>query len=376
MIERREADFALGVSEVEALAPGVHIAETTYGSLLEIDGRYDIIVCQTPVFPNRLPTKSVVVAQQYSLAKTAYQLGIWRSLCSLNLMYGPHSADRVGGFCAATAVGNPLFDGRSQLADADVDAPGLYLPTHGSLSPMSETLSRLAEIDAKFVVKLHHVTAAERPGPLPSNCVFASSARNPIDLIADSSFVISDSSGAAYDAFAARRPLILASKPDPNAEDFHRLGPDERTHSPLDGCAADWVPGRPLADALSEAIELATQPGAHEQFVDRYYSNFGHAGSSAAEAIVGAASSARSTSFSHSIVYEHVASSLIDFRALDANNQRLREANKKLRSRRQHSTHAVTNRLATRARVVLERTPRLQSSVAAVRRFIRSHRER
>jgi len=370
LIERRTSDFQLTPHDVEAVAPGAQIDETTYERLEEIDGRYDVVVCQTPVLPNRLLKKSAVVAQQYSLAKTNYQLGVWRSLCTLNLMYGAHSTSRVEGFAVARAVGNPLFDDRSTFTAPDTGAPGLYLPTYGSLSSSSETFARLAEIDAEFVVRLHHATVADNPPALPPNCVLASPERHPMDLIAESSFVISDCSGAGYDAVGAFRPLVLVSSPDTGDEAVHRLGRDERTSSPLTEFGAEWHLGRPLDDAVDEARGLAERSGVHEQFVERYYTNFGEAGPAAAEAIVGSVDTSWSMSFGHEVVRDHVAKSLAEKRHLADDNRRLRHANTKLRTRRQEVTSKLANRWSDRARSQLQRQPRLHRAMHTLRRTI------
>ncbi len=368
VIEQRDGRSGLSPHDIQASVGDVNIEHASYERLAELDGRFDVIVCQTPVLPNRLLAKSVVVAQQYSLAKSAYQFGAWRSLCSMNLMYGPDSMERVRGFCAATPVGNPLFDNHIPINEAGTPGTGLYLPTYGSLSSYRETLDRISEVDARFIVKPHHASALDSNEPLPPNCVPAGSEQHPIELMSESSFVVSELSGAAYDAIAARRPLLLAGAPDSSAHDLHRVGADELSNAPLMGHASRWDHGRLFHDALAEASELAELPGKHEAFIERYYVNFGNAGPAAAEQICNVASRQTTMSFGQTVVRRHVAQSLTDTQELRAENARLKRSVAKLQSRRQRATAPTTDRLETIARRSLARWPWLNRRVVATRR--------
>ena len=95
VIEIRERDFEVDEAFVRRHVPDASVMTIPAESLRSLDGMFDVIVCQTPVLPNLLFEKSLVVAQQYSLAKETYQYGVWRSLPNLNLMYGDYSVDRV-----------------------------------------------------------------------------------------------------------------------------------------------------------------------------------------------------------------------------------------------------------------------------------------
>src|SRR5690606_9682719 len=106
-----------------------------------IDGECDVLVCLTPVPLMKFFSKSLIVAQQYSLAKEEYQYGLWRAQASLNLMYGGYSAAKVSPYSNAVSVWNPLLDDwveKDRLPALRVRGSGplrvLYMPTYGDLS--------------------------------------------------------------------------------------------------------------------------------------------------------------------------------------------------------------------------------------------------
>ncbi|MFT3700726.1 MAG: hypothetical protein QM802_00020 [Agriterribacter sp.] len=91
-LEARDEDFGLTKEAVDSLMPGCRVTWVASEELLSIDGQCEVLVCQTPVGALTFFTRSLLVAQQYSLAKEQYQYGPWRAQANLNLMYGPYSA--------------------------------------------------------------------------------------------------------------------------------------------------------------------------------------------------------------------------------------------------------------------------------------------
>jgi hypothetical protein len=217
VLEVRDREYGLSADLVAAHLPEAEIEWVTQERLSRLDGRFAAIVCQTPILPLTFLDRTPVVAQQYSLAKERYQYGVWRAHARLNLMYGDYPVHRVAGFCQAVAVGNPLLDPYFREPAPQrlrFGAPGrrprlLYLPTYGDLSSLPAVLPYLSEVDAELTVKLHH--AAE---PLAS---LADSGRirvvgpeaDPVSLLRSHDGVLSDISGAAYDALYAGLPVVL-----------------------------------------------------------------------------------------------------------------------------------------------------------------------
>ena len=172
VIEVREQEYGLSEEFVAQHLPGREIHWLSRERLARLDGHFRAIVCQTPVLPLEFPASSLVVAQQYSLAKERYQYGVWRAHAHLNLMYGPYSQAKVAGFSHAVAVGNPLLDSYFQDPPQRTPLAGrrprlLYLPTYGDLSSLPVVLPRLADLPVDITLKPHHAedpaVVADRP---------------------------------------------------------------------------------------------------------------------------------------------------------------------------------------------------------------------
>ena len=76
VIEVRDHDFEVSEEFVREHIPNATTRLVPKSALRSMDGQYDVIVCQTPVLPQVLFDETMVVAQQYSLAKETYQYGI------------------------------------------------------------------------------------------------------------------------------------------------------------------------------------------------------------------------------------------------------------------------------------------------------------
>jgi len=291
VVEHRDVDFGLTDELILELIPHAAIERTSRQHFSSLDGRFSVIVCQTPILPLEFFEKSFVVAQQYSLAKEAYQYGVWRAHAHLNLMYGPYSVDKVKGFCSALAVGNPLLDqyfvnGRPDR-DRDPSVGSrprfLYMPTYGDLSSLNTVLPRLGDIDADFTLKLHH---AEPRGQvaLPSNVNLVHSDADPVRLFQQHDGVLTDFSGSAFDAIYAGLPVVLAGIADPSVKDYARLSDADVSRSLLGGVATTWSGEDDLLDSFSTAQDLVDGPQRTE-LVARLFVNPGTAGAACASAI-------------------------------------------------------------------------------------------
>jgi hypothetical protein len=295
VIEVRERDLGASEEFVRAHLPGCEVETVAADRLAGLDGRFRAIVCQTPVLPLEFPRRSYVVAQQYSLAKERYQYGVWRTHAHLNLMYGPYSVEKVRGFCHAVAVGNPLLDTcpddppppRRVFAAGQRRPRILYLPTYGELSSLPVVLPRLNRLDADVTVKLHHAAEAADAGGLDAlgpHVRLCGSEADPVALLREHDGVISDFSGAAFDAAYAGLPLVLTGSADPLSADFVRLSTEELDDELLREVAVRWSPGENLVAAFA-AAEHMVGPEARQRFRDRLFVNPGRAGAACAREI-------------------------------------------------------------------------------------------
>ena len=289
--EARRSDLGLETEAVAAAFPGADIDWVTEDRLADLDGRFDAIVCQTPILPLKFLRGSRVIAQQYSLAKQRYQYGIWRAQADLNLMYGPTAVSRVAGFARAVAVGNPLLDPYWQLGydkrrvRFGTGRPRLlYAPTYGSLSSLPTIAERLSNVDADITVKLHHADDAAALPALRDDVRIVTATADPAELFHEHDGVLSDVSGAVYDALYAGLPVVLVDPGVASDTDYARLAPEEHGAAHLAGVTETWQPGTDLIDAFRSAQAKQETTG-YNAFIADNFVNPGTAGQAAAEEI-------------------------------------------------------------------------------------------
>jgi hypothetical protein len=213
---RVKTPFSFSEDFVSRLPGSVIRLDTT--ELIALDGLVDVIFCMTPVHVLTIFKASKVVALQYSLAKEIYQYGPWRIAAHLNLMHGQYSHERVVGFCASEIVGNPRYD---NFTPSKVGGGGiLYMPTYGELSSLPNFVENLSSLppDKKILVKLHHASEfsdAELTAKLESDprVELIDGYANALEYIAHADVVISDYSGAVFDALYLNRPVVLFQPP-------------------------------------------------------------------------------------------------------------------------------------------------------------------
>jgi Stealth protein CR2, conserved region 2/Stealth protein CR3, conserved region 3/Stealth protein CR4, conserved region 4/Stealth protein CR1, conserved region 1 len=293
ILEHRDTDFGLTESIVRKLLPRANIEHVAKESLDSLDGRFKAIVCQTPILPLAFLHRTLVIAQQYSLAKESYQYGVWRAHAHLNLMYGHYSVERVSGFSNAVAVGNPLLDDyfkagpppiRPALQTLDRRPRVLYMPTYGELSSLTSVLPHLTKLDVDLTVKLHHADSAEHLGALTDNVEIAHSDSDPVALFTEHDGVLSDYSGAAFDALYARLPVVLTGEADPAAKDYNRLSAADLDRSLISDITATWTPGDDLLASFTTAEQRARGPH-RDEVIEQLFVNPGTAGEACAQAI-------------------------------------------------------------------------------------------
>lgn len=284
-VDVRKKDFGLSRELIEEHMAPCQIYWVPSEDLSGIDGKADVLVCQTPIPVLKFFTRSLVVAQQYSLAKERYQYGIWRSQADLNLMYGEHSVQLTSPFCDAVAAGNPMFDGHVPT-DRLLKAPGapnrgalrvLYMPTYGELANPKPVLDELLAQDVTLTIKAHHADFEIARYAEQQQVPIYFSDTNPIDLIRQNDLVVSDYSGAIYDALALRTPVAITGQAKTVGRDAGRLSSEDLSRSSVSALASLWTPPQALLDVFTSSRHKLSDDAAYESFLQTFYSNFGAA---------------------------------------------------------------------------------------------------
>ncbi|WP_170064140.1 CDP-glycerol glycerophosphotransferase family protein [Halomonas heilongjiangensis] len=184
--------------------------------IAKLDGLVISFICQTMFFGIGRITQSSIVMLQYGLAKEKYNYGPWRSLADLVLCYGPYSAEKIGKFTKTEIVGNVNFSNKLEMLGRKQDEKirVLYAPTWGGMSShpyVEPILKNLAEV-YDVTIKLHHNEYRKFQSTITCNVSdikYAGIHDDLSELIFYSDCVISDYSGAAFDAFMYSKPLVL-----------------------------------------------------------------------------------------------------------------------------------------------------------------------
>lgn len=179
-----------------------------------VDQQVDVIFVMTPKHLGANFVNAKPVVMQYGMAKEAYNYGLWRCRGALNMMYGPYSAAAISGHAVARAVGNIRLDG---YAPPQVGGGGLlYLPTYGDLSTLSRFADLLPQLnaDVPIKIKLHHASEFEDAAIIRRlldnpRVTLLDGYRDALEDIAAADIVLSDYSGAIFDAIFLKRPVAL-----------------------------------------------------------------------------------------------------------------------------------------------------------------------
>ncbi len=242
---------ALGDAVEECPVPTVFWPK---GRLHELDGIFDVLVCQTRFEGLERFRRTPVAMLMYGLAKETYNYGEWRSLAQLHLVYGERSRAKMQQYGEVAVVGNPRFDrwhdggfhARARRRFEGLLDPHrrtvLYAPTWGELSTAERYFDEVVALtrDYNVLFKAHHNTellGGARAMRKVADRMHAFGADDDLyELLAVSDVVLSDYSGAIFDALCAERPVILLHDPQPpfgaklNADSIehaarHEIGP-------------------------------------------------------------------------------------------------------------------------------------------------------
>lgn len=193
--------------------------------LESMDGEFDAVVCPNPIAGMERLRRTKCIGMQYSMAKDRYVNGPWRAMFDLTMTYGRYSAERIAPFCPTAMVGNPRFD--RWFSDDPPRAPAdlrldssrpviLYLPTWGEFSSVDQFMSAIIDLADEYnvLLKVHHKTDTHEPA---RKAIAASGERvhffgaldDLLPLLAVADVILSDYSGAIFDAIYVRKPVVL-----------------------------------------------------------------------------------------------------------------------------------------------------------------------
>lgn len=172
----------------------------------------------------------------YTASKDSYTFGLWCRYFDLALTFGPYSHERMLLHANSRIVGNPRFDGwfrepaetgyassiKSRLDSSKKTI--LYLPTYGDLSSLPAITAEMAELTRNYnlVVRPHHFFlyfkhAREEIEDFKNKIgaqalqkiLWADDFVDSLELFALADVVVSDNSGAIFDAVLADKPLVI-----------------------------------------------------------------------------------------------------------------------------------------------------------------------
>jgi len=209
--------------------------------MIKLDGMFDIIVAQTLFTHIHMFEKTKIVMLQYGYAKEAHNYGSWRALADLTLTFGKYATEKIETFCPVATVGNPRYDEWHQssfhnkmnqqythLLDKNKKTI-LYMPTWGDLSSVDIYFNAILNLSKMYnvLVKLHHNTAILEKNRVKikntNNIHFFGATDDALGLLSISDIVISDYSGAIFDAIYCKKPLLLLDLPDEHLEEVKKV---------------------------------------------------------------------------------------------------------------------------------------------------------
>jgi hypothetical protein len=196
--------------------------------LLTLDTQYDIIIVQTYFNNLQKFTHSKIVMLQYGYAKEPHNYGVWRALASLIITYGEYAKEKVLPYAPALALGNPRYDKwHTPEFHKNVQTKYplsfqhsktiLYMPTWGDLSSFSYYIESIISLSSFYniLIKIHHNSEFFEKKKIKENpniYIFGANDDN-MELLSLSNIVLSDYSGAIFDAFYCKKQIVLLDLP-------------------------------------------------------------------------------------------------------------------------------------------------------------------
>src|SRR3989338_5158508 len=198
---------------------------------------YQILVSNTnkPVLDLPCNQKKKKVRVMYGHSKDLWNFGPWSRVFDLALVYGPYSHKYVRNYTHSVIVGNARLDGwfSKEANQGARDALNiqldphkktiLSLPPHGNLCSLEFIQASIPKVltDYNLLIKPNQLTLYADPEqrdrfresmadyPETKNIIWVDDFADLVDLFAVSDAVISDNSGAIFDAVLTDKPIVL-----------------------------------------------------------------------------------------------------------------------------------------------------------------------
>lgn len=255
---------------------------------------FDVLVC-----PFLMPLvykenqEKIFVRMVYGLSKATWNYGWWNMLFDEFLVYGNYDAKILSFYGPTVKIGNPKFDdwfnGNVEPYPVEPNKKTiLYLPTYDDLSTLSWVLPVLSKMAENFnvILKTHHGTNASELKKVFSRVEILGGDVDILPLLASADVVVSDYSGAIFDAILAEKPLVLADIP--GAETFPSTTPSSLEHV-VRNYAMHTSDQALLRDYIVQALEEDPYLEKRQEVAQEWFAvRDGTSGQRAAQAIVNA----------------------------------------------------------------------------------------
>jgi hypothetical protein len=202
-----------------------------------MDKDFDFVISHANPPGKRKLLKSKFIMVQYGYAKEPYNFGAWRENADLILAYGEYARAKFSKRARSLTIGNPRWDdwtssefkelsfSRLQKYKHGSNATILYAPTWGSLSSISDWIKPIIDLSKNYsvIIKTHHNSKIDSEILEHSNSanIHFLPGEDLFSLFCVADVVISDFSGAIFDAILCELPVVLVA---PNNFDNTKMG--------------------------------------------------------------------------------------------------------------------------------------------------------
>lgn len=136
------------------------------------------------------------------------------------LLYNYEENEYLSAYCKTFLIGNLKFKNFKKIKNNSKKKTILYLPTYGNSSDIEDTIKIIGELRKEYnvYIKSHHGTdflksEKSKIDLLRKSCdKYYDSSENIIDLLKEADLVLSDNSGAIFDAIYSETPVVIFSK--------------------------------------------------------------------------------------------------------------------------------------------------------------------
>ncbi len=227
VIEKRREHYVINDTHlVDIDNPIIFVDKTKIYETIGLTAK--VIVVQTMFEQIYLFKHTKIVMLQYGYAKANHNYGLWRVLADLNLVYGNYAKQQITPLSPTQITGCPRYDiwhnedfytqcqqDYAKLIDKTKQTL-LYAPSWGDASSVDDYIKEICQLSSGYnvFVKLHHLWFLQRDEVLDKaykNVHFFYDDIDILSLLAVADVVLSDYSGAIFDAIYCQKPIVLLS---------------------------------------------------------------------------------------------------------------------------------------------------------------------